>query len=776
MDKLKIVRGNTFETVIEIKAYRYSGEEITDFSLYSCTNIIVNSRTTVGLKKREQFTIVGDKSIQIRWEGNQLKVAGYSLEVTGKIDGKDWRFYSKSPIFYIVNTNEEANIPKHSIIKEDCYRVEQQNLYFVGPKGDKGDKGDQGDRGPIGPQGPQGETGPQGPKGETGDTGPQGEQGPQGEPGVDGSDGQDGSDGKSAYELAVENGYEGTVSQWLASLKGADGQDGQDGADGQDGTDGSNGQDGITPHIDPTSKHWMIGSTDTGVVAEGQDGTNGTDGSDGVTPHIDSTTGNWFIGSTNTGVQAQGPQGDPGTNGTNGSNGTNGTDGITPTVSVTSISGGHNVAFDYGSGDSRNANFNVMDGSLANQLQADWNQTDNTQVDYIKNKPTIPTIPTNVSSFTNDSGYLTQHQDISGKANSADLATVATSGSYSDLINKPDVYTKNEADNKFVVDHDYVEIGGTKWATMNIGANNITDDGLYFQWGDVQGYTAEQVGSGNEEKYFSDSDYKYWSSSDLFTKYNISDEKTTLDANDDAARIYWGPEWRMPTYQEFVDLINAVDYIDANGNTITSDYLIELDGVKGLYVADKTDHSKRLFFPAIGHANVGRIFYDHATNTNNIYIGGSYWTNTLDPNYIVTTTNNGPARAYNFSFGDDNVGIYDNHRVLGYAVRGVMGDYLSTVAYSGDYDDLSNKPSLTNYVQKSSTAGLLKNDGTVDTSTYLTSHQSLSGYVQTSNTSGLLKNDGTVDTNSYAKVWSGTQAQYTALSPDYDSNTIYIIT
>jgi hypothetical protein len=30
--------------------------------------------------------------------------------------------------------------------------------------------------------------------------------------------------------------------------------------------------------------------------------------------------------------------------------------------------------------------------------------------------------------------------------------------------------------------------------------------------------------------------------------------------------------------------------------------------------------------------------------------------------------------------------------------------------------------------------------------------------------------------NNKANVWSGTQAQYTALSPNYDSNTIYIIT
>lgn len=75
----------------------------------------------------------------------------------------------------------------------------------------------------------------------------------------------------------------------------------------------------------------------------------------------------------------------------------------------------------------------------AAQIQSDWNQTNDEAKDFIKNKPTIPTVPTNVSAFTNDAGYLTQHQDISGKANSADLATVATSGSYNDLSNKPTI-------------------------------------------------------------------------------------------------------------------------------------------------------------------------------------------------------------------------------------------------------------------------------------------------------------------------------------------------
>lgn len=55
------------------------------------------------------------------------------------------------------------------------------------------------------------------------------------------------------------------------------------------------------------------------------------------------------------------------------------------------------------------------------------------------------TVPTKTSDLTNDSGFLTQHQDISGKANTADLATVATTGSYTDLSDKPSIPTVNNS-------------------------------------------------------------------------------------------------------------------------------------------------------------------------------------------------------------------------------------------------------------------------------------------------------------------------------------------
>ena len=58
------------------------------------------------------------------------------------------------------------------------------------------------------------------------------------------------------------------------------------------------------------------------------------------------------------------------------------------------------------------------------------------------------------------------------------------------------------------------------------------------------------------------------------------------------------------------------------------------------------------------------------------------------------------------------------------------------------------KTNLDTKIAKSSTSGLVKNDGTIDTSAYIT-NSALSNYIQKSNTSGLVKNDGTVDTNTY---------------------------
>lgn len=88
-------------------------------------------------------------------------------------------------------------------------------------KGEKGDKGDKGDKG---------ETGEQGVKGDKGEQGEQGQQGIQGVKGDTGATGANGQDGKSAYQIALDNGFVGTQSEWLASLKGDKGDTGASGA------------------------------------------------------------------------------------------------------------------------------------------------------------------------------------------------------------------------------------------------------------------------------------------------------------------------------------------------------------------------------------------------------------------------------------------------------------------------------------------------------------------------------------------------------------------
>ena len=51
----------------------------------------------------------------------------------------------------------------------------------------------------------------------------------------------------------------------------------------------------------------------------------------------------------------------------------------------------------------------------------------------------IPVVPTNISAFYNDAGYLTQHQSLADYPKKTELANVATSGDYTDLINTPTI-------------------------------------------------------------------------------------------------------------------------------------------------------------------------------------------------------------------------------------------------------------------------------------------------------------------------------------------------
>ena len=101
--------------------------------------------------------------------------------------------------------------------------------------------------------------------------------------------------------------------------------------------------------------------------------------------------------------------------------------------------------------------------------------------------------------------------------------------------------------------HEYVDLGlpsGLRWATTNVGATNPEDYGNYYAWGETatkdsytwETYTLADGGYGTLTKYCNEA------------SYGTVDNKTTLEATDDAATQIWGGAWRMPTDDEWQEL------------------------------------------------------------------------------------------------------------------------------------------------------------------------------------------------------------------------------
>lgn len=126
----------------------------------------------------------------------------------------------------------------------------------------------------------------------------------------------------------------------------------------------------------------------------------------------------------------------------------------------------------------------------------------------------IPTVPTNVSAFTNDAGYLTSHQDISGKQDLiTDLATIRANAELgaTAIQEIPDTYATKE----------YVreQIDGINLPTVPINVSEFTNDAGYLTKSVADGYYAAlgTTGSG-------DGVDKNYVDTELAKKQNIIDD------------------------------------------------------------------------------------------------------------------------------------------------------------------------------------------------------------------------------------------------------------
>ena len=197
--------------------------------------------------------------------------------------------------------------------------------------------------------------------------------------------------------------------------------------------------------------------------------------------------------------------------------------------------------------------------------------------------------------------------------------------------------------------HPFVDLGlpsGTLWATMNVGASKPTDYGLFFQWGDTSGYTADQV---RKDKQFNWSDYK-WSidgSDSNFRKYTTTG--ATLELEDDAAHVHMGGDWHIPSPEQIRELINTAN----TTNTWTTQ-----DGVYGRLFTSTKDKSKSIFIPAAGGAWDGSLSYSGSY--------GGVWSSML--------SSSGVSYGQYLYFNSDYASLdYSGYRYGGFSVRGVLG-------------------------------------------------------------------------------------------------------
>lgn len=158
---------------------------------------------------------------------------------------------------------------------------------------------------------------------------------------------------------------------------------------------------------------------------------------------------------------------------------------------------------------------------------------------------------------------------------------------------------------------------GLKWASFNLGATSSEEYGNYYQWGGLQDVTNTSInvgisncpyhtGSSNSigwTKYIPIDYSSYWSGTDS------PDDKDTLDSDDDVVHIALGRNWRMPTIDEFDELIENCRSM-----------WIERNGVYGRVFISNTN-GKSIFLPAAGGRD-GNIL-------NGVGTGAAYWSLSL---------------------------------------------------------------------------------------------------------------------------------------------------
>ena len=196
--------------------------------------------------------------------------------------------------------------------------------------------------------------------------------------------------------------------------------------------------------------------------------------------------------------------------------------------------------------------------------------------------------------------------------------------------------------------------GGPYWADRNIGADNPWDYGLYFWWGDTTGHCPSLDGKfahfmfteSNCPTYRKEIDELQ---SDGWIGWTVGSGQgsyAVLAQKHDAAHVKWGGSWRMPTYNELIDLNSKCDWTWATMNDIG-----------GYIVRGRGDYASNcIFLPCAGAACENGVVSRSWK--------GYYWSSVPYSDYDY---------AYGLDFYSGYHYTYDDSRYYGRSVRPVQG-------------------------------------------------------------------------------------------------------
>ena len=189
----------------------------------------------------------------------------------------------------------------------------------------------------------------------------------------------------------------------------------------------------------------------------------------------------------------------------------------------------------------------------------------------------------------------------------------------------------NQTDN-----HEYVDLGlpsGIKWATCNVGAKRPKDYGDYFAWGETSPKSScTEIGSTTFKK-----------SNSQLRSSGILGSNNNLAPAYDVARHNWGGSWRVPTLDDFNELIDHTWTVWATQG-----------GICGRKLTSKIN-GKSIFLPAAGCRYGAELYYDGTH--------GYYWS--------ATPNESRAGGAHGLGFDSDDYVWYDYSRSYGFSVRPV---------------------------------------------------------------------------------------------------------